>query len=200
MLGLLIEKVTGMSYESYVRTAILEPAGATKMVFGRTPLAQRDPLEVTCYDGLAPVTGPFGTGKWCDVMPFQEYAHAAGAWVATASDMARWISVVDGAAGGRPDVLSASTIASMTARPSYAPTGAYYALGWQVIAEAGGTTWVHSGAQTGGDGYVTKLPNGLVMVILTNLTRGQGAGGGTLDPALNQAVRQITSWPTGTPF
>lgn len=200
MLGLLIEKVTGTPYAEYVRSTILAPAGVMGMVFARNPVEPKHPLEVTCYDNLPPASSPFGSGKACDVLPHQLYAHAAGAWVASATDMARWISVVDGRAGARPDVISAATITTMTARPSYTPTGGYYAMGWQVVNEGGGTTWSHAGGQTGGDGYVTRLSNGLVMVVLTNLTRGAGQGGGTLEPALNQEIRRITTWPTGTAF
>jgi hypothetical protein len=106
---------------------------------------------------------------------------------------------VGGAARARPDVLTATTVASMTARPSHAPAGAYYALGWQVVSEGTGASRVHAGAEAGGDGYVTRMPNGMVMAVLANPTRGQAAGG-TLGPALNQAVRRITEWPAGTPF
>ncbi len=201
VLGRLIERVTGQSYETYVRSAILTPAGVTTMKLGRTPLSLRDPLEVSCYDNLSTTTGQFGAGKWCDVVGEQEYSEASGSFIASSTDMLRWMSVVDGVVGTRPDVLSAATITTMTGRPSYAgSTGAYYALGWQVVPEAGGNYWTHSGAQVGGDGVVGKLPNGLSFSILANLTRGMGTGGGTLDQALVPLIRSIPVWPTGTSF
>ena len=207
VLGRLVERVTGIPYAQWVRESILRPAGAEGMVFGRTPLAQRDPREVACHDGLPATTGRFGTGRTCDVTPVQEYADASGAWVASATDMARWISITDGAPGGagaRADVLTPETVAAMTARPAHATSGAaggaYHALGWQVVPEAGGATWVHTGAQAGGDGYVARLADGTVVVILANLTRGRGTGGASLDAALVPAIRRVAAWPAGTPF
>jgi CubicO group peptidase (beta-lactamase class C family) len=202
LLGRLIERVTGESYEAAVRRLILVPAGVTDMKLGLTPLAARDPKEATCYDGLPPTTGRFGTGAFCDVSPVQEYSEASGSWIASATEMVRWMSVVDGHSGARSDVLSSSTLNTMVARNAvlWPGTGDYYALGWQVQNEAGGTRWYHAGAQTGGDGWISRLPNGVSIAVLTNLTRGRGVGGGTLDPAVLSVVRGITNWPTGTPF
>ncbi|MCU0616508.1 MAG: serine hydrolase [Gemmatimonadaceae bacterium] len=202
VLGRLIEQVTGESYEQAVQRLILTPAGVTGMRLGRTPFAQRDPNEATCYDGLPTTTSRYGTGAWCDVAPGMEYYEASGSWIATATDMVRWMSVVDGHAGGRADVLNATTLNAMTARDGvlWPGTGAFYALGWQVSPESGGTRWFHSGAATGGDAWISRLPNGVVVAVLANLTRGRALGGGTLDPAVLAAVRGISTWPVGTMF
>ncbi len=202
LLGRVIEQVTGESYEDAVKRLVLAPAGVTAMRLGRTPLAARDAREATCYDGLPSTTGRFGTGAWCDVVPGMEYYEASGSWIGSATDMLRWMSVVDGHQGARADVLSAATISSMTARNStlWPGTGPFYALGWEVMNEAGGSRWYHGGAAMGGDGHITRLPNGVSVVILANLTRGSGAGGGTLDPAVIAAVRAISAWPSGVDF
>jgi CubicO group peptidase (beta-lactamase class C family) len=202
VLGRLIEKVTGKTYEAYVQDAILTPAGVTGMKLGRTPLNLRDPLEVQCYTPLPNTTGFFGTGRWCDVVAEAEYSNSAGAWIASASDMLRWMSVVDGHPGTRSDVLSAGTISTMTNRPAglWPGNGGYYALGWQVISEAGGLTWLHSGAISGGDGYIARLGNGISIAVLGNRTRPTTAGAQTLDIALGQLIRSISTWPVGTQF
>ncbi len=202
VLGRVIEKVSGQSYEQYVRNSILTPAGVTAMKLGRTPLAQRDPLEVSCYDNLPLTTGMFGSGKWCDVVGEQEYAEASGSWIASAIDLVRWVSVVDGIPGPRADVLTAPTLATMVARPSFAPTGSYYALGWQIVPGTSGTVWTHAGAQTGGDGFVMKLGNGMVVAILGNLTRGYALSGASPDAAVIPLIQSLpaAAWPTGTVF
>src|SRR5690606_6107892 len=43
VLGLMIERATGQSYEQWVRENILTPAGITGMKLGYTPVATRDP-------------------------------------------------------------------------------------------------------------------------------------------------------------
>ena len=202
VLGRLIERVSGQSYETFVRNTILTPAGVVDMRLGRTPLAQRTPFESTCYDRLAPTTSLFGTGKWCDVAPSQEYAEASGSWIASATEMLRWMSIIDGMPGARTDLFTTATINAMMARSStiWPGNGYYYALGWEASVEAGGLRWYHSGAQTGGDGWITRLPNGVSIAILANLTRGAANGGGTLDPAVLAIVRTISNWPAGVQF
>lgn len=200
-LGRLIEKVTGQSYEAYVKSAILDPAGIVSMKLGRTPLAERDPLEVSCYDGGPVTTGIYGTGKYCDVTPVQEYAEASGAWVASATEMVRWLSVVDGYPGARADVLSAATLTEMTARPEaiFPGSGYYYALGWEVDGSAGDQWWQHAGAQSGGDGYMARMRDGVLLTILTNRSR-PSAVEDLLDRKIRPLVASITAWPAGTPF
>lgn len=196
LLGRVLEKVTGKSYEAAVRELILDPAGVpAAMQLGRTQLSLRHPLEATCYDSQAPVAGVYGTGKWCDVMPEQEYAEASGQWVASATDMVRWLSVVNGVAG-RADILNAATVTAMLARPTSYP----YALGWGVTGSGATAEWSHSGAQRGGDGFVLRRADGVGLVVLANLTRNLAPAGQELDAAVRQALNGVTSWPTGTAF
>src|SRR5215208_4173057 len=49
ILGRIIERVSGMTYEDYVKTAVLAPAGITKMQIGRARLSQRATNEVKYY-------------------------------------------------------------------------------------------------------------------------------------------------------
>ncbi|MFC7110268.1 serine hydrolase [Nonomuraea rubra] len=46
LLGLIVEKASGMAYESYVKQKILAPAGVTRMRLGRTLKAQAAPGEI----------------------------------------------------------------------------------------------------------------------------------------------------------
>jgi N-acyl-D-amino-acid deacylase len=60
MLGRIIEKVSGEDYETYVKKNVLNPAGATNMVLGRTRLVEMSPKEVF-YDDSG--NGDSGTGR-----------------------------------------------------------------------------------------------------------------------------------------
>jgi len=50
VLGRVIEKVSGQSYEAYVRSAVLAPIGITRMRIGHTLPGERAPGEVRYYD------------------------------------------------------------------------------------------------------------------------------------------------------
>src|SRR5260370_40581712 len=75
VLGRIIEKASGKTYEQYVKEQGLEPMGITDMYGGRTQLAHRAPGEAHYYqddDGEAPsifcddatnVPNPYGA--WC---------------------------------------------------------------------------------------------------------------------------------------
>ena len=50
ILGLIIEKVSGMSYEDFCRKAILEPLGIYDMKIAGNLPSEKAPFEVTYYD------------------------------------------------------------------------------------------------------------------------------------------------------
>lgn len=199
VLGLMIEHVTGQGYEPWVQANVLAPAGVTAMQLGYTPLAQRDPKEVTAYDPRPPVTTFMGTGRWPDVGATQEYAGPAGQWIASATDMARFLAGVDGLPN-HADVLSPATIATMRTRNAavFPGTGYHYAAGWSLTPLTSGVAMNHSGGQDGGDAYIALRGDGVGLVVLFNRTRNQNAG--VAEAALHQALDRITSWPAGDGF
>jgi CubicO group peptidase (beta-lactamase class C family) len=80
LLGRVIEAKTGKSYESYVRSKILIPAGAGGMVIGGDKLADRKKDEVRYY----------GNGAYSSVKPVRFDSH--GGWIATPVDLLRFMS------------------------------------------------------------------------------------------------------------
>jgi CubicO group peptidase (beta-lactamase class C family) len=50
LLGRVIERISGLTYEQYVGTQVLAPLGIKRMRLGRTQLAQRATEEVTYHD------------------------------------------------------------------------------------------------------------------------------------------------------
>src|SRR5262249_15904950 len=72
ILGRIIERVTGMSYDEYVRTKVCAPLGIHRLQLGKTHLVERAAGEVLYYGGREgpAVVGPIGTnvpapyGRW----------------------------------------------------------------------------------------------------------------------------------------
>ena len=58
-LGRVIEAVTGLSYEEYVRNEILEPIGITRMSIGEASAESREAGEVRYYDYPESAVGAF---------------------------------------------------------------------------------------------------------------------------------------------
>jgi N-acyl-D-amino-acid deacylase len=92
VLGRIIERVGGKSYEQFVKDDILTPAGVTRMRLGRSLYADRLPDEVRYYDlffvpsvfpGVGVVPAPYG-GFDLEAMD------SHGGWVASVVDLLRF--------------------------------------------------------------------------------------------------------------
>ena len=195
VLGEVIEAVTGLSYEDYVKTALLAPLGICDMHIGHNLLADKRPREAE-YQGNG-YTAPscYGTGQ---NVPWEyggwnlEAMDAHGGWIATARDLVRLLSAVDGFAT-RPDLLSSSTIQTMTT-----PSGqnVNYAKGWSVN---GANNWWHTGALDGTASIWVRSNNGYLWALILNKRIIDGSANAfwaALDGLPWNCVTQTSTWPT----
>lgn len=180
VLGRVIEHVSGQPYGDYVRDAVLTPAGATAMRLARTRLADRAPDEVRYY---APANLPrtwsvfWGEGY----VPFAyggnvylEALDAHGGWIASAADLVRVATAVDGQRG--PALLQPATFEAMISTPR-PPTGnpspgtgvsaeVIAGLGWDVTQPPG---WWRVGALLGSTAaWVARRPDGVALAFTFN--------------------------------
>jgi CubicO group peptidase (beta-lactamase class C family) len=204
VLGRVIEKITGERYEDFVKTHILRPAGVTSMRIGHSLLPGRAPREVRYYGfpgiGLAqsvfangPARVPWPYGGWSI-----EAMDAHGGWIASATDMARFIDAVDGR-NHHPQILRPASIQQMIARPVPPPwkgSDNWYGMGWQVRPAEGDANWWHAGSLDGTTTLMVRAYNGLTWVALFNSRpKDSDRLGGELDNAMWQAVQQVQRWP-----
>jgi len=204
VLGRIIEKTTGERYEDFVRTRILRPAGVTAMRLGHTRLQERAPGEVRYYgfpgQGLAQSVFPAGAAKvpWPYGGWFIEAMDSHGGWIASATDLARFIDAVDGR-HHHPQILRPQSIQQMTARPApplWVGTDTWYGMGWSVRPAGGDANWWHTGSLDGTTTLMVRAGNGLTWVVLFN-SRPKDSDGlsSELDSAMWQAVGQVRTWP-----
>ncbi|HEX3466728.1 MAG TPA: serine hydrolase domain-containing protein [Candidatus Elarobacter sp.] len=164
LLGMLVARLTGGSYERALRTGILEPQSllATTYLHRLTPPGA-DAAHGYDYAKGAFVTLPDMSMAW---------ANSAGALASNVSDLIRW----DGAFfGGR--VVGADAVRTMTTAPKLSgpPSNVAllrgYAFGW-VIGEGNGRTVIwHNGGVLGGRAMNATFPaTGLEVIVLTNVT------------------------------
>jgi CubicO group peptidase (beta-lactamase class C family) len=171
ILGLIIEKVSGMSYEDYCKKNVLEPVGIYDMTIAGNLPSDKAPFEVTYYEPTDVVLKPsiYGTGEL--VTPSYggndiRTLGGAGAWLATAPDLMRLLLAVDGF-GSRPDFLSNQSIRFMTDNDNgFAP------VGWKTTVING--TWWRTGSFPGSAGMMKRQSDGISWVVLFNSSAWNG--------------------------
>ena len=189
ILGEVIEKKTGMTYENYVKTQILVPSGIYDTHIGKILLADKREREGEYNDGSTTLSA-FGTGEYVQ-WQYGGFSMAArdahGGWISTARDLARFITTVDGFSS-RPDILSAETLQMMTT-PS--ANNAYYAKGWSVNPS---NNWSHTGALNGTASIMARTNGEFVWAIILN-KRGGDSFWRDLDRLPWNCVNSTSSYP-----
>jgi CubicO group peptidase (beta-lactamase class C family) len=179
VLGRVIERITGKSYEAAVRELVLQPLGITDMVIAGNTLAQRRSNEVKYY-------GQNGENPYAfNIMRMD----AHGGWAATATDLARILVAVDGFPS-KPDIISATAIKTMTTGSTANPR---YGAGWSM----NGPNWFHTGALPGTytEEARTASRGEFNFVILANSWRREPAFGTDFDQLFWKALAATPSWP-----
>jgi CubicO group peptidase (beta-lactamase class C family) len=198
ILGLIIEKVSGMSYEEYCRKAVLEPIGIYDMSLAHNLLSQKAPFEVTYYEPSDVVLKPsiYGTGEL--VPPSYggndvEALGGAGAWLATAPDLIRLMLAVDGFKT-RQDILTNQSIEFMTDNDNgYAP------IGWKTTVYNG--TWWRTGSFPGSAGMMKRQSDGIGWVVLFNSSAWNGPEiYSYINNMMYRVLSQVKHWPNNDLF
>ena len=212
VLGRVIEKAGGLSYETFVREKILAPAGITRMRLGATLDGRQAPGEVRYYTsdhgsdhGLAknvfpdpPEQVPWPYGGFC-----LEAMDAHGGWIASAIDLARFAAALDDPA--HSPLLKAETISTMVAPPP-SPVwrkadgsleASYYGCGWSVrpVGQGRAHYW-HSGSLPGTAALLVRHADGLSWAVLFNQrSDDKKLPDSDIDGALHRAAAAVEKWP-----
>lgn len=193
ILGLVIEKVSGTTYEDYCRKHVLEPVGIYDMTLARNLPSGKAPFEVTYYTpaDVPPKPSIYGTGEL--VSPAYggndiEALGAAGAWIATSPDLIRLMLAVDGFTS-HDDILSQESIEIMTDNgKGYAP------VGWKTTSYNG--TWWRTGSFPGSAGIMKRQPDGVSWVVLFNSSAWNGPEIYTsINNMMYRVLAQVKHWP-----
>ncbi len=213
VLGRIIEKVSGQSYEEYVQAKVLAPAGVSGMRLGQTRLAERAPGEVRYYPPAEYPTVPsvYPSEGFVD-MPYGNYylkgMDAHGGWIATAADLVRYATAIDGQRGTallRPETVELMVNAKRP--PAEGFNGAANdkpasGLGWVVQPGTHGLNWTHTGALGGGTAaYLVRLADGVTIAFIANTLPADFIGFfGTLSQKLPTTADAIRDWPANDLF
>jgi CubicO group peptidase (beta-lactamase class C family) len=181
LLGRVIEKKSGQSYENYVKNSILAKCGVTKMRIGSDAASGKAPGEVTYYP---------------DNNNGDPYAlkltrmDANGGWIARPIDLLMFAAGIDGL-NNRPDVINSGTLTTMRTVSTAANAG-NYAKGIMVK----GDLWKHNGCMSGTLSELSHFSNGIsvAMSINTRPNNDQCTGNG-LYPLMKDIAESSVVWP-----
>lgn len=183
ILGRIIEKVTGQSYEPWMRANVMAPVGITDMQIAGSKLADRASNEVVYYSQL-------GADPYVGIL-----MDAMGSWIATPTDLARFMVHMDSFTPPA-DFLTTGSLQMATTPTSLSLTalgnGAGYGLGWYANSSAG--SYWHIGALPGTRSEMVRTANGYTFAVVTN-SDGQTVGA-DIENMMFDAVKGITAWPT----
>jgi len=180
LLGLVVERASGMSYEAYLEQRIFGPLGMTRSMF--------------CNSSLNVPRRAHGYGLQNTVIrraPMVQYAwvFAPGALCSTAADLVAWLQALH---GGR--VMSPESYAEMTT-PTRLRDGTVvgYGLGIKVAEDYRGLRYIgHGGSAPGFRADATWYPEGRVAVVVLMNTSPTNLSPASVGGAL---AREVLPWP-----
>lgn len=177
VLGRVIEKASRQPYWDYMRNSVLSPCGVTDMRIAGNTRKQLAPNEVIYYGQQG--EDPYGM----NVARMDSH----GGWIATPSDLVRFLTHVDGFSTS-PNILKRATIMTMTAP---CPANPGYAAGWMVNKLG---NWWHGGSLPGTTTIMARTSGGFCWAALTNTRTNAGNIGGDLDQMVWDIARKVKSW------
>jgi CubicO group peptidase (beta-lactamase class C family) len=193
VLGKVIEEVTGIDYEDYVKISLLQPLGIQDMQIGRGYYEERAPREVRYYEAS-------GNHKILAYDSRDKYVPrayggndirllgAAGGWIGSPSDMLRLGVAVDGY-NSSPDILLPESIEQMTGASSR-----YDLIGWK--GGDGSGTWWRTGTLTGTSALMVRQNNGINWIIVTNTTTWKRSRiHSETSRTMFRAISSVEEWP-----
>ena len=188
LLSMIIEKVSGTDYESYVQRNILRPAGCMDMHMAGNHYEDRYPNEVRYYmhagSELCPEFDMSGRlVEKCYGGNDITGLSGAGAWCGSPAELCRFVAAIDGKPQ-IPDVLSKESVDAMT--EYFDPQT--FSLGWNDTKPNG--EWTRTGTFSGTSALVKCFPDGECWIMITNTSTWRGPGLARYNEALFRKCRE----------
>ena len=192
LLSEIIEKVSGMPYEEFMKKEVLEPAGCFDMHIGGTYYGDKRPNEVRYYthegDGkyVEEYTGSGRMVERCYGGTNLPLLSGAGAWCASPAEISRFVASIDGDPGVE-DIISHDSFLQMI---EYFDQNTF-SLGWNDTDPAKG--WNRTGTLAGTSALVRYYPDGECWIMITNTSTYRGPRFPKYTEALFKECRSLYS-------
>ncbi len=194
VLGRVIEKISGQTYEDFVFNSILNPLGITNTHLGFNLLSNQLLNEVNYYDYPgAPLAFSIYNNSTLVPWPYGgfniEFMDAHGGWVSSCEDLLKLVCSFD-KFNTRPDILTTATIDTMIKPSAHDPN---YGCGIGVNTN---NNWWHIGSLPGTSAEIVRNGNGaLNWAILLNTRDQSGSINSAMDNLVWNVLPSIISWP-----
>lgn len=210
VIGRVIEKITGLPYDQFVKEAILAPSGITRMRIGATLESLRADGEVHYYtpddQRIDSVFSKYpGKVAWPYGGFHLEAMDAHGGWIASAVDLMRFAAALDDQQ--RSPLLKPASFQELYSPPATPVSrdeqgrlkDAYYGLGWNVRpiqGRPGKANYWHTGSLPGTRTLLVRRWDGLSWAVLFNQRQDlKNLPDGEIDPAMHRAADAVKEWP-----
>jgi CubicO group peptidase (beta-lactamase class C family) len=194
VLGRVIEKVSGVDYESFVKSEVLSKLGIYDMRLGGSYLSERAEFEVKYYEPSPTVMVEDYTGKG-EMVPRCYGGNdiktlgAAGGWIASSTDLMKLMLAIDGN-NYYADILHPQSIEWMTTPDNLQKSP----LGWRYVKPG---FWVRTGTLAGTSALMVNRMDGVSYVVVVNT-------GSWMGPEFNQeimksmekSINKLKEWPS----
>ncbi len=174
LLSMIIERRTGMAYETFMQDSVFRKAGCYDFHIAGNYYADKRINEVKYYmhKGSEPVYEYNNSGRMVEKCYGENdipRLAGAGAWSASAAELARFVASID-LLPGVPDILSRKSVEQMT---HDMPDGGF-CLGWNFCRK--GRPWIRTGSLSGTSALVLRYPDGECWILITNTSTWKGHG------------------------
>lgn len=166
LLSLIIEKISGTSYENFIQKEVLHPAGCYDMHIARNYYEEKYPNEVRYYmqSGASLCEEYDLSGRMverCYGGSNITGLSGAGAWVGSTAELCRFVASID----GRPEVKDIISKASVEEMTEYFDPQTF-SLGWNDTRPDG--EWTRTGTLSGTSALIKYYPDGECWIMITN--------------------------------
>ncbi len=173
-LAAIIEKISGQSYETFIRNNVLAPSAVASSM----------------YVGLANGGIKANEANYIpDSKPNMQLWAGFGGWVARPIDLVKYLSKVDGATPPS-DILSATLHTTLTDDTPLSPG---YGCGWIVS----GDKQSHNGANGASRSWLAEIGSGFSLAVIANSPPSNDPGGhGKMLNEFSAAVKAVSAFPS----
>ena len=188
-----IEKVSGKSYESFVKEAVFTPIGVNDAFIAFNYDSLRYPYEVRYYevDDAEPI--PAFDGSQQLVMKSRggndiRTLGAAGGWVISSVSLIKLLLAID------PENSSEAIISKKSSKKLIQREPGFQPMGWRTVT-ASGNKW-RTGSFAGSSTLALQRTDGFTFVFLSNTSSWRGSKFPyEVDRMMSRAIQSVESWP-----
>lgn len=192
ILSKVIEKVSGIPYETYIKDSILAPMGCYDMHLANNYAEGFRENEVDYYEVKEAEPVPAFDGS--DTLVMKSHGgndvhglYGAGGWVASPVELLKIVSAIN-KCPVRKEFLTPESIDFMTPYEKNSKPA-----GW---ASSDSRTWLRSGSMAGTSALIKVQKNGFTWVFISNSSSWNGPGlARQMNREITRAIQRVKEWP-----